>query len=171
MLFDHCFCDVKTQTGAAAVAVSRSVALVKPVKDKLDLILRDLAASIDDVELQPSVDLRHIYSDGTSFFRELHSVVKQVVDCLEKAVMLCLDGLVFRNIQLHLDMLFCKLLLKADDNAAHHLADVKQGAVQFPAAFQAGDGQHTVGHARQPLDLVRDQPQVVFLLFRFDGTV
>lgn len=167
---DHRAGDVKPQAGACAVAAAGGVALIKPVKDMLLHLPGDLAAGVDDVELELAVFLLQIDGDGAAGGGELDGVVHQIIHRLKKAVVLRLEGEGLGQIQLQPDLFFLELLLKADDDPADHLAGIKDRPL-LPAAFQPGHGQQAVCQAGEPLHLVGNDAQVIFLLFRLDGAV
>ena len=67
------------------------------------------------------------------------------------------------KIEVEIDFFVVDLLFKAQGDADDHFRNVKIGTDQLIVGFHSGHGQHAVGQAREPLDLRRNDLQVILL--------
>lgn len=169
---DEDFADMQTQAASGGVQPTAFVFLVKAVEHIRQRLGRNTRACVAHAYGNGALALCDGKTDLPAHIAELDSVVHQIVDDLVHQILIRQNQGLGWGEAADLDVVGLQPLFRAEHHAGDALPDIIGSGVYFILpGLQLGDVQHVLDETRQAAHLLRDNAQVVVLVFGRDGAV
>ena len=172
MQVDDVLDNIQPQARAGLVHRTRTVGLVKPVKNMRQVVRRDPRTRVADRERAEFALRVRAQAQPPAFIDELYRIVHEIVHRAVQVVAVAHDDQPVIQLAAHIQLFFLDLLLKGQQDLRGHGGKIHWRRVDEQLArLDLRRVQHAAHHARQAARLLGDDVQVLVPLVGGDGAV